>query len=322
MGCPMDRKHLYDELLKFEKENIPFPPFLNAAESIEDQLMLFRQSGIAQHLLVLGESGTGKSSLCRMLEQKYPRQVLVEKDIVPVLYVSVPAAATITSVASEILRVLGDPHPASGTAAAKTQRILVLCRACHVELLLVDEAQHMHDRGQISTHYLVGDWLKRLIDDVGIPSVFLGLPRLQQLLTVNDQLRRRFSRRVLLALGQNSEMSVQTECLQLFISLAACLPIPLNYGDYGSAELGHRLFYASDGRVAYIKKLLQSALIHALQNEVAEITPIDLETAFSRDIWWEGNGVLNPFNPEFEFRRLDRGGEPFEKGDHRGRTKS
>src|SRR5690606_28838064 len=123
----------------------------------------YRQTGLAQHLLVLGESGTGKSTLCRLLVERYPRQVLAERDVVPVLSVSVPAGATITNVASEILAALGDPHPSAGTVAVKTRRVLVLCRSCGVELVLFDEAQHLHDRGQIATHYLVGDWIKRLI---------------------------------------------------------------------------------------------------------------------------------------------------------------
>ncbi len=318
MGNPT----MYNHLLRFEDENIPFPAFVRALSVIEQSLAIFRETGIAQHLLVLGESGTGKSTLCRLLLQKYPRLVLVERDVLPVLCVSVPAAASIASVASEILRALGDPSPAIGSISAKTQRIIILCRACRVELLLMDEAQHMHDRGQISTHYYVGDWLKRLIDELGIPSVFLGLPRFQRLLTVNDQLRRRFSRRVLLALGQDPEVSVQTECLQLFISLAACLPIPVQFGGLSNSELGQRLYFASDGRVAYLKKLLQSALARVLQDGAEKIVVEDLEQAFLRDIWWEGGGKLNPFSPDFDFRPLDRAGEPFESEGHRANARA
>lgn len=316
----MSNSLAYEHLLRFEEENIPFPPFMLALNAIEEQLATYRQTGLAQHLLVLGESGTGKSTLCRLLVERNPRQVLAERDVVPVLSVSVPAGATITNVASEILAALGDPHPSAGTVAVKTRRVLVLCRSCGVELVLFDEAQHLHDRGQIATHYLVGDWIKRLIDDLAIPSVFLGLPRLQRLLTVNEQLRRRFSRRVMLALGQNPEVAIESECLQLFISLVACFPIPIDYGDYGSGELGQRLYCASDGRVAYIKKLLQSVLTQAHTAKLDRVMPPDLEEAFTRDIWWEGIGKLNPFNPAFEFRRLDRAGEPFEQVDHRGRT--
>jgi len=75
-----------------------------------------------------------------------------------------------------------------------------------------------------------------------------------------------------------------------------------------------RIYYASDGRVSYIKRLLATALREVLQNDIEKISPEILEKAFTNEIWWEGTGALNPFNQRFEFRRLDRGGEPFESG--------
>jgi adenylate kinase family enzyme len=307
-------KEIFDELQRFDEEYIPFPPFVVAVDAVKTNLALFRETGIAQHLLVLGESGAGKSSLCRWIEQQYPKFALLDRDVTPVLIVSVPSAATIASVATALLEKLGDPAATTGTVSAKTSRVIRLCRACRVEMILFDEAQHIHDRGRATTHYMVGDWIKSLIDQTGVPTVFLGLPRLEQILQINEQLRRRFSRRIRLALGQSDKSSIHAECLQLFRSLGSCLPLPLMCGQFGWDELGMRLYYASDGRVAYIKKVLASALRLALETEMAEIGPTLLEQAFTEEIWWEGVGKLNPFNPNFEFRRLDRGNEPFESG--------
>jgi hypothetical protein len=304
----------YAALARFEEENIPFPPFSSALNAIEEHLVLFRRTGIAKHLLVLGESGTGKSTLCSYLVHQYPREVLPDRDVVPVVCIQVPAAATIGSVATEILLQLGDPSPTSGSVLSKTHRIIALCRGCRVELMLVDEAQHMYDRGRQSTHYLVGDWIKRLIDDLKIPTVFLGLPRFEQLLQVNEQLRRRFSRRLWLAMGQPDGSGVEMQCLELFVSLGSCLPIPVSYSAYPLPEFSQRLYFACDGRVAYIKRLLHTSLRRALFENLAEITAADLEVAFERDIWGEGIGRLNPFHKDFDFRRLDRAGEPFERG--------
>jgi hypothetical protein len=310
----MTAKAVFDALQRFDEEYIPFPSFSMAIDAVKANLALFRETGIAQHLLVLGESGTGKSSLCRWIEQQFPRFSLPDRDVTPVLVVSIPAAATVSSVASAILIKLGDPAASRGTISAKTFRVVTLCRACRVEMILFDEAQHVHDRGKTTTHYMVGDWLKSLIDQTRIPTVFLGLPRLEQLLQVNEQLRRRFSRRMSLALGQGDKNSIHNECLLLYRSLGSCLPIPINCGQYGWNELGIRLYYASDGRVAYIKKLLASALRMALETDTSEIGPQLLEQAFTEELWWEGVGKLNPFHQDFEFRRLDRGNEPFECG--------
>lgn len=310
----MTSERIADVLRRFEEDHLSFPPFGVAVRAVECQLQLYRDSGIAQNLLILGESGTGKSTLCRLIKQKFPRFETADRDIVPALVVSIPPIATIPSVAEAMLQELGDPLGYSGSTTAKTARVVTLCKACGVELVLFDEAQHIQDRGQTYTHYLVGDWLKSLIDGLAVPTAFLALPRFEEILKVNEQLRRRFSRRLRLELGQTDGQTIQDECFDLFHGLASCLPIPLTYGSYGREEMGLRLYYATDGRVAYLKKLLSAALVHAHNLGQSRIDPGLLEASFTSDLWWEGVRELNPFHSSFAFRKLDRGGEPFERG--------
>lgn len=310
----METIEFFAILKQLDETYIPFPAFDTAANTIIDNVTLFKNTGIAHHLLVLGESGTGKSSLCRWMVAKYPKAILPEGDVIPALSISVPPAATISSVAEAMLAQLGDPTYSRGSVTHKTLRVITLCRNCGVGVVLFDEAQHIHDRGQAATHYKVGDWLKGLIDDIKVPTVFLGLPRLVQLLQINDQLRRRFSKRLNLALGQADEVRVDTECLQLFMSLGKCLPYRISPGDYSWPEFGKRLYYASDARVAYLKKLLVAAFRMACENGELLINPELLARAFTDDIWWQGVGALNPFHQAFVFRHLDRGNEPFEVG--------
>lgn len=303
---------VYARLKNFDEQYIPFPPFVAAMTAIEANLQMFRETGVATHMLVTGEAGTGKSSLCRWLAHQHPRRVLPERDVVELLITAIPPAASISSIASTMLQSLGDPHANAGTVSQKTQRVITLSRGCGVEMLLFDETQHLQDRGATKTHYMVGDWLKHLIDELAVPSVLLGLPRLENVLQVNDQLRRRFSSRRRLAVGQSDTDSIETECLQLYLSLTSLIDIPVLSHPYSAQEMGVRLYYASDGRVAYIKKLLFAALRWALEQDLDVIDAPMLEKSFTDEIWWNGVGKLNPFNPGFECRRLDRGGEPFQ----------
>ncbi len=207
---------IYSILERFNEDLLQFPSYVAAFNDIEALLKLYRGAGLAQHLLVLGETGTGKTTLCRDFLTRYPRMVLRERDVVPVLHISIPPAATIASVTETMLAKLGDPSPTAGTVSAKTARAVTLARALCVELLLIDEAQHIQDRGRLPTQYLVGDWLKTVMDELNVPTVLLGLPRVGQLLQVNEQVRRRFSRRRYLQMGQCGETSIEAECLQLF----------------------------------------------------------------------------------------------------------
>lgn len=304
----------YEALHRFNGEYLQFPPFVAAFEHIDGLLQLFRSTGVAQSLLVLGEAGTGKTTLCKTLLKQHPKTVLPERDVVPVLFVPIPPAATIASVAESMLTRLGDPAPGIGTTSNKTARATRLARACSVELLLFDEANHIQDRGQSPTQYLVGDWVKGVIDELAVPTVLLGLPRVANLLRVNEQLRRRFTRRLHMELGQDPETPIATQCLQLFASLTPSLPVPFSKGSMSWGELAHRLHSATDGRVAYLKILLAGAIRAVFNNSIDELTVADLENSFTEEIWPQGVGPLNPFHGSFEFRRLDRQGEPFERG--------
>ncbi|MDR7270664.1 energy-coupling factor transporter ATP-binding protein EcfA2 [Pelomonas saccharophila] len=308
----MSARELYQDLRRFDEEYIEFAAFRAAADAIRANLEMFREAGLVQHLVVVGESGTGKSTLCRWLAAAYPMQRLTERNVVPVLVVAVPAAATIASMAEAILTSLGDPAPNRGTISEKARRIVKLVHGCKVEIILIDEAQHISDRGQSHTHYMVADWLKVLIDGMGVPTVFLGLPRVETLIQANEQLRRRFSNRLRLSLGQDESRTVREECLELFQSLGQSLPLRLSAEPFPLDDLGVRLYYASDGRIAHIKKLLGGALRLAIEEGHDAIEPFLLERVFTNEVWWEGVGALNPFNEAFTHRRLDRAGEPFE----------
>ena len=304
---------IYAVLERFNYDLLQFPAYVAAFNDIDGLLRLHRETGVSQHLLVLGESGTGKTTLCEDFVARYPRVALVERDLVPVLHIPIPPAATISSVTEAMLGRLGDPSPSVGTVSAKTARAIKLARALSVECLLLDEAQHIRDRGLLPTQYLVGDWLKTIMDEIDVPTVLLGLPRVGQLLQVNDQVRRRFSRRRYLQMGQSDDISVEAECMQLLLSLGDNFPIPVSCGSFGWREMAQRVYYACDGRVAYIKKLLAGAIRIALERDLSQVSPETLEEAFSSEVWWEGVGELNPFNPRFQFRRLIRVNEPFEQ---------
>lgn len=302
----------FDAIKQLQEMYLMFPAFNTAVEQIEANLKLYRATGVAQNLLVLGQSGTGKTTLAKLFTKYYPKEILPERDIIPVLHVSVPAAATIAGTVEAVLAQLGDPAPERGTVSAKTARAVRIARGCGVEMLLFDEAQHIQDRGRTYSQYFVGDWLKSFMDALGLPVTLLGLPRTQVLLQVNEQLRRRFTHRLSLSVQQTELGANNDNNLQFFTSVANALPLPLNPQPYEWDELGMRLHFATDGRIAYVKQLMVSAYGYAVNQSGTCISIQDLAEAFTATIWQAGIGALNPFHEDFAFRALDRLGEPFQ----------
>jgi hypothetical protein len=307
----MNQEKVYQTIAFFNSDILAFPPYVAAFDEVESILALYRKTGIAQNLFIAGESGSGKTTLCKAIVHRYPERRLPERDVIPVLHVPIPTPATITSLAEAILTGLHDPAPMVGKLTEKSRRISVLVKALGVELILFDESQGIQERGRSYTQYMAADWLKQRLDQIDVPTVFFGLPHFEKLLHANAQLRRRFSRRRSLQIASDEHSDIEKECLQMFVSLGTSLPIRLSAAPYTWDDLGARIYYACDGRVGYIKKLLMSAIRAAMERGCSEINPAILEEVFAKEIWWEGIGALNPFNAKFTYRRLDRGQEPF-----------
>lgn len=306
----MDKDLFYISMQAFEKEYVNFDAFAQIFNKLTQTLQLYRKSGVVRNLVVIGESGSGKTSLAQAFRDQYPRQHMLEKTVTPVAYVEVPSIGTIGALARQILVGLGDPFPEKGRVIDQTARIELLIKNSGVEMLILDEAQHVYDRGQNKTQYATADWLKSLLNSIKIPIVLFGIPRLENLLQVNVQLRRRFNAPMVLSLGDLSDSKFSLKTYDVINSLAPVLPLPLSCNEWDSFQLTERIYYATDGRVGYLKELLAQALEIAWEIDERKITRSDLAAAFT-NIWSGSVGRLNPFNDDFVFRRLDRAGEPF-----------
>ena len=288
-----------------------FPSFQAAYTRINALFEVYCDTGLAQNLVIIGQTGDGKSTLAAAILRQHPKHRGTDRDIVPVVYARIPPGATIGGTAEAILMGLGDFSPANGSAATKTQRIATLARGCDVRLLIIDEAQHLYDRGKSYTHYHVGDWLKALVDMLAIPVVLIGLPRTVQLLHVNEQLRRRFTEMLQISLPSGSTQDCAEGSLRTFVGLCDGVEITIDYEVYDWAEWGERLWYASDGRIGYLSQLLLGILLSREDKGRLEIRLNDLEMSFARYLWRDVVPSLNPFSLEFTFRQLNRPGEPF-----------
>ena len=301
-----------------------FPQFEEAYRRIYELLELYRGTGLAESAAMYGESGCGKTTVCKVIEGENPRIVEAERDVVPVLYTSIPALATINSVAEALLTKLGDPMPSKGTISSKTQRLIKLIHACCVDLVILDEFQHVHDRGQSPTISKVADWIKSLVDLIGRPVVLVGIPRAQVLVETNDQMRRRFGASLRLDRMTLDGNDAEVEFAELISGLADALPLQCDL-DLQSYSTLTRFYYATDGRIGYLTSLLHRALTLAFLSEAQSIDEAILEAAFTEQIWRSGVGKLNPFDKSFCLRRLDKAGEPFAaayQATHRRRPES
>ena len=304
-----DSLSIHQKIAELRKVVIFHPQCQLAFDAIRDAYQMSAHVGLPQHLLCVGQSGTGKSTLKSLIFDEYPPEPLPDRELLPVLCVDTPSQPTIRNMAEAMLVQLGEPCFMRGSAIDKTNRILNLIKEKQVRLIIVDELQHFIDRGRRRAPLEVSDWLKALIDQSQVSTVLMGLPRCEQILQVNEQLRRRYGRRLELnpfSIESSHEQSIFAGVITHFDQkLGLKKPLQLD------GDLLRRFHFATNGIIDYVVRLMAGSYAWAALHSVKTIDRSVLGKAFVDWVWHDGKDTLNPFNEIFCWKRLDSPGMPF-----------
>lgn len=303
-------KHHIQLLSKLNGLIVKHPQFESAYKQISECFEL-KSAGVSLNLLCLGMSGTGKTTLKETFLNKHLPYQARDRKIVPVLVVDIPSLPTVKNVSEAVLLELGDPLFNKGTAIEKTSRILTLVKACQVQLIIFDEIQHFVDQGNRSTPGQAADWLKTIIDRSNTSVVLMGLERSEHILRLNEQLRRRFSRRINLepfSLAKTTSYWDFIRVLRAMLNVVGMLEETVL-----SENLIKRIHYATNGIIGYMQTLIMAVFRGAALHGKSHIDIEEFEIAFTESIWSMGVGANNPFNEDFSFKRLIKPGMPFHR---------
>lgn len=245
-------------------------------------------------LFITGGTGYGKTTIGKHYSKKYPRTVNDEGTTMPVLRSSIPSPASIKSMASWLLKELGDPLPDRGTIGQITMRLCGLIGKCGVDLIILDEFQHMIDRDTEKVLISSADWLKQVLNETGVPMVLMGMPWATRILESNAQLKRRFGINIDLKPFGWSSPEEQKEFIRFLIVLEKALPMRQPSNLY-SGDMPFRLFCASRGVICNIKKLISKATEKAFEKGMDSITIELLSVAYDEEFALENPKSVNPF---------------------------
>jgi len=297
---------------KAKLQIIEHPEYTNAHERLRELHAAGKDGLPFDHMKILGPSGAGKSTLLEDYAAKYPPHDKEDRTFTPVLLSRVPPRPTIRKLTTRMLHDMRSPFWNKGDELEQAFQLYTLVRECGTELILLDEGQHLVDRGKRKTHALVADWIKEATDETGIPWAIAGLERTKLLDEANDQFGRRFSSEVTLDrwdpadVGDQAQIEgiVAEQVEQFGIRLSAAVNLP---------RLALCVGYASDGIFGYIQKM--TAEVARVQRKNPN-TPADLTTfshAFLSKIWAEAPDTRNPFIAAINetFTRLNGRKEPF-----------
>lgn len=295
---------------KLRLEPICHQRFRNALFQIAELHLRRRTHGMGGGVLLIGPSGAGKSTILEVYEAAYPRSFEEQRTHLPVLVAKVPSSPTVRSLAGAILEAMGDRRSHRGTAPEKTTRLVALIKLCGVEMLLLDEFQHLFYPPTVAAFRDVTDWLKNLLESTGLGMIGCGLPAAELVIRSNEQLSRRFSPNIPMDPFSLEDEADFIEYRGLLKAIASSLPmeseIPLH-----EANLARRIHTASFGLLDYTIKLLEGAVCAANLARLNTLSLDVLAAGFRERIWKDVPDILNPFHPESPIRPLTRPGEVF-----------
>ncbi len=254
-------------------------------------------------LSILGATGAGKTTLIQewLSRNKNSRRETPEGSIIPYLYVSVPAKASIKGTASAFLATLGDPNSGRGTQWNMVTRLHTLLKGCKVRMIFVDEFQHILDRDTQRVLNEVADFLKDIINQTANPMILVGQEgQAEPILQTNPQLSRR--------VGNPRYMKpfpwdqAQADTIQEFRTIMESidLELPLDPSGLGTADTAFRFHYASNGYLGWIMQLIRHAAHLAITTGCSTLNRPLLQQAYDACIAGTvmGQNKVNPFSTD------------------------
>lgn len=288
-----------DKIKLIEATVVRWPLFKQIINNIEECHNRSKITTEPRCLLITGSAGYGKTTIGTYYSEQYKREVTDSGTIVPVFYSVIPSNATVKGLASRLLEDLGDPLYDKGTTTNMTSRLCRLIKECKVELIIMDEFQHLINGDSDKVLKSTADWLKDILNRTKVPIVLMGMPSSIRILTANAQLMRRFATKFELKAFSWTPVEEREDFMRFLMMLEKAMPMPKPSMLY-SESMALRVFCSTKGIISNAKKLISKAAERTYERGLANITMEVLAIAYEEELALSDPSSPNPFLVAYE----------------------
>lgn len=187
-------------LKTFKTFTIEHPRFKHAVDAIMDSIESTAEMDDSGSAMLLGQPGTGKSRVCRRVQELLGPTRDEEREsglvhLIPCLYCPVPGNATTHKLSLTMLYKLGFRSTVRDNGIL-LYSVVTLLKTCETKLVIIDEFQQLADKGADKTKASMCDWVKTLLNESGIAGLLVGTPSFEAIVDDNDQLSQRYPHRI------------------------------------------------------------------------------------------------------------------------------
>lgn len=234
---------------------------------------------------IIGATRTGKTTVIEDFLDQHRTTRVAEGIRQTVVYAKVPDKGTVKGLLENLLEALGDPHWHRGSESNMTHRLGKLLRGVGCRMIILDEFQHLCDKGQVRSLHRTADWVKVLADNKEWAVVAAGLSQSSSVIESNSQLRERFDAPLRMDTfdWRNATSRLQFKAiLAAFQGQMAPFELPC-LSDDGMAL---RMFLATAGRIGMVAKILDCGVRNAIEEGSTKIDLHGLKEAFNEAVWY------------------------------------
>lgn len=295
-------------LAKLQARFIPHQPYRDLQEQF-GRLLRRRRAALAlgtftegKGIAVVGASGSGKTTAVNRLLSKHSELARTKEDVelAEVVSLQVPSPATLKYVGSSMLNALGYPLTRDKPAAFIWDQVRHLLKHRQTLFVHLDEAQDLYSNTSPVARDAVVNTLKSLMNNKDWPVglILSGMPRIVELINIDDQLKRRISIVHLNPVTMSSHGGEVTPMLARYADAAGLM---LGEG-LREREFCARLVHAGANELGLIIEAILAGIEEALYLQSAELGCAHFAESFRRK-----SGCVPAFNPFLatDFLRID-----------------
>lgn len=261
------------------------------------------RSAEARGIVLVGASGSGKSTAIQRLLRRHPDAEFLSPDRLEADVASflIPSPATLKSVGLACLSGLGYPLRRERTAMMIWDLVQTHLRSRRVLFLHLDEVQDLHVNRAASERQAVVNTLKSVMQNAAWPVglILSGTNPLKDLVNLDPQLSRRL---IPVELAPISTVAHGREIATVLVSYAARADLPLATDLPGNSDFISRLIHAGADELGLVIETIVGGIEEALLSRASQLDAEVFRRAFERRA-----GVpdaLNPFVAD-DWRAID-----------------
>ncbi|WP_439253908.1 TniB family NTP-binding protein [Pseudomonas monteilii] len=276
-----------NKLARFKRFTIGHPAYNLAIETIHKSIEATTLRGEAAGALLMGKPGTGKTRVCSHITSEFgphttQHSELDVDNLRPVIYCTVPNNCTAKGLIVSLLTTF-DAARVYGDATSLEHRLRVLLERHQTKLIILDELQHMLQKGSLEGKKAVCDCIKDISDYFNGEMLLAGTPTFETIIDEHDALAGRFPYRATLANFSLATQLQQSEYMGLLAAFDSEIRNSMGFITMVSltdAEMALALYVLTKGNLREIRTILFAALSDAFTRSDGNLTRDDFSANF------------------------------------------